>query len=66
MKKMRIELTKSRQAASTQSQVLAQLGYAVGDIESCEVIWVNDPVEGALVTYADPADNEVWVVVGRK
>lgn len=64
--KMRIELTRSRNAAQTQAGVLLALGFKVTDPEACEVVWVNDPEDGPLVTYADPSDKEAWVVIGRK
>lgn len=64
--KMRIELTKSKQSAQKQSSILNGLGFKVDQAEQCEVVWVNDPDVGALVTYADPGDKEAWVVIARK
>lgn len=66
MRKMRVELAKSRDDAARQAQVLSQLGFRVDFEDSFEVVWVNEANDGTLVTYSDPGDKEVWVVVGRK
>jgi hypothetical protein len=66
MKRMRIELTKSKATADSQANLLRGLGFAVDAPQSCEIVWVNDPqLPNPLVTYADPSDKEVWIVIGR-
>lgn len=69
MKRMRIELARERGAAEHQAAVLGNLGFAVDPPQSAEIVWVTDaanPQGLPLVTYTDPADQQVWVVIGRK
>lgn len=69
MKRMRIELARTKADATLKADVMTDLGFNVGPPESCEIVWVSDasnPDSLPLVTYADPSDNEVWVVIGRR
>lgn len=69
MQKIRIELARDMQTASTQVDVLKGLGYTVTGPDACEIAWVTDasnPNASPLVTYTDASDNQVFVVVGRK
>lgn len=69
MKRMRIELSRDKAVADHQAAVLRNLGFTVGPVEPCEIIWVSDasnPTGLPLVTYTDPADQQAWVVIGRK
>ena len=69
MKRMRIELARGKPAAILIAEVMTGLGYSVSPPEPSEIIWVSDaskPDDLPLVTYTDPSDKEVWVVIGRR
>lgn len=66
--KMRIELCKSAAEADHQRQILAASGFNVTmGPKAKSIVWVTlstDP--NNPITFADPSDNEIWVVIGEK
>jgi hypothetical protein len=69
MKRMRVELALDKDTAQRQVRVLMKLGYNVTEPESAEIVWVSDASKAntlPLVTYADPGDRQVWIVIGKQ
>lgn len=69
MRRMRIELTRDRSMADQKAAELKLSGFRVEGPEAADLIWVTDVSDSSglpAITYADPADKEVWVILGRK
>lgn len=67
--KVRIELAKEKPQAESAAKLLHGLGYKVDGPSACEIVWISNASDRAafpLVTYSDPSDQEVFIVVGRK
>ena len=66
--RMRIELCKNQQEADHQRQYLAAQGFNITMAPKAKgIIWVTlSTDEENPITFADPDDNEVWVVIGEK
>jgi hypothetical protein len=68
MKRIRIELAKSRADAVAAAQVLRGLGYTVTEPEPSRTVHVFDASGApgdAVIVYRDASDGEVWTVIGR-